>query len=67
MSVNEPSVSQTVNVAEIPDLDDVPFAVLVQREKLRNGKGKKKSVDLCRLYREGRPNPVRRCGSDEGD
>ena len=65
MSVEEPSVSQSVNVAETPDLEDVPFAVLVQQEELRNWKGKKKNVELWKLSREGMPDPVPKRGKEE--
>ena len=35
MSANELNLYQNVNVAEVPDLEDVPLAVLVQQQKLR--------------------------------
>ena len=41
MSINEPSVSQSVNVDVVSDLKDVPPAVLLQREKLKKLKAKK--------------------------
>ena len=65
MSVIEPGVSQFKSMAEVHDIEDLRLAVFVQREKLRKGKGKNKSVDLCKLSHEGRRNPVARCGSDD--
>ena len=43
----------------------MPPAVLSKQECLRNATGKKKAVDQCRLSREGRLNPMSRCGGDE--
>ena len=55
MSVNAPSFLQSVNVAEVPNLEDVPRSVLVQQEKIRKWKGKKKGVLISARYlmREG--------------
>ena len=53
-------------MAEVLDFGDVPLAVLLQQENLRKAKARKKGVDLCNLPREGRPNPVHRCGTDDG-
>ena len=66
MSVNEPSDFQPGVVTEVPDLEDIPLAVLLQQKNLKEAKATKMVVDLCKLSHEGRPNSVRRCVSGDG-
>ena len=65
MSVNDSSDFQSRSVTEVPDLEDVPLPVVLQRDNLRKMKARKKSFDLCKLCPEGRPDPIRRSRTDE--
>ena len=65
LSINEASLFQSAKVAKVLHLQEVPLTVFFQQEKLREVMAKKKSVDLCKSSHEGRPNPVRRFGSDD--
>ena len=64
--VTESSFSLLTGVAEVDDQEDVPLVVLAQQERLKNIKVKKRSIEQCKLSREGRPNPIPRVGSDDG-
>ena len=63
LSVNEPCTSEIVNVGETIDLEDIPLALLVQREKHKKKKGQKKVADPCKLFGKIKPNPFPRCDS----
>ena len=63
--VNFSCSSRTVLVDENFYSQDIPLVVLVQQEKLKKMKEHKKTADPCKLSRNGRTNPVLRCGSKE--
>ena len=57
-SVNVPSCSHEGNVIDAVDLEDVPLAVLADQERVRKVERKKKAGGLCKMSREGKPNPI---------
>ena len=64
--VKKPCTSETVDVGETIDPQDIRLAVLVQLEKLKEMKEQEKIADPSNLSRKGRTNSIPRCGSGEG-